>query len=87
MSEQINFIDLPISNETKRAVADMGFTTATHIQAKSIPLILDGLDVIGHSQTGTGKTAAFGIPIIEKIASDKRNSKSTTQALILCPTR
>ena len=68
MTDRTKFADLPISNEVKRAVAEMGFEEATYIQSKSIPLILEGHDVIGHSQTGTGKTAAFGIPIIEKIS-------------------
>jgi len=85
MTDRTKFSDLPISEEIKKAVAEMGFEEATHIQAKSIPLILEGLDVIGHSQTGTGKTAAFGIPIIEKIAQAEETT--TTQALILCPTR
>lgn len=80
--ESITFESLPISPEAKRAVAEMGFEEATSIQAQSIPLILEGLDVTGHSQTGTGKTAAFGIPIIERM---KQSTK--TQALILCPTR
>jgi len=84
MTERIIFSDLPISNEIKRAVAEMGFEEATHIQSRSIPLILEGHDIIGHSQTGTGKTAAFGIPIIEKIS---KKFAGTTQALILCPTR
>ena len=84
MTERINFSNLPISEEVKRAVAEMGFEEATYIQSQSIPLILEGHDIIGHSQTGTGKTAAFGIPIIERI-SHKLSGK--TQALILCPTR
>jgi len=84
MTEINNFSNLPISDEVKRAVAEMGFEEATYIQSQSIPLILSGHDIIGHSQTGTGKTAAFGIPIIEKI--DKELT-GLTQALILCPTR
>lgn len=61
----------------------MGFEETTPIQTQSIPLILDGKDVVGQAQTGTGKTAAFAVPILEKINPyDKR-----TQALILCPTR
>lgn len=82
--EKVQFSELPISDKVKRAVADMGFEEATAIQTQSIPLILEGNDVIGHSQTGTGKTAAFGIPLIEKIEDAK---KGMTQALILCPTR
>ena len=84
MTDRIKFANLPISDEVKRAAAEMGFEEATHIQAQSIPLILDGLDVIGHSQTGTGKTAAFGIPIIEMLSQEKTGA---TKALILCPTR
>jgi len=84
MTERTPFSNLPISDEVKRAVAQMGFEEATYIQSQSIPLILEGHDVIGHSQTGTGKTAAFGIPIIERISKEHAG---TTQALILCPTR
>lgn len=82
--EKIQFSLLPISDEIKKAVSEMGFEEATAIQTQSIPLILDGEDVIGYSQTGTGKTAAFGIPVIERVNMSVRNS---TQALILCPTR
>ncbi|MCL1786613.1 MAG: DEAD/DEAH box helicase [Defluviitaleaceae bacterium] len=87
MTDRTKFTDLPISDEVKRAVAEMGFEEATFIQSQSIPLILAGQDVIGHSQTGTGKTAAFGIPIIEKIADNTDAKPGATQALILCPTR
>lgn len=78
------FNQMPLSKEILRAVEDMGFEEATTIQSSSIPLLLEGKDVIGHSQTGTGKTAAFSIPIIEKISTS--NSKAV-QALVLCPTR
>ena len=75
---------MELSNEMQRAVEEMGFEEPTSIQAASIPMILSGRDVIGHSQTGTGKTAAFSIPAIEKInpAGGRK-----TQVLILCPTR
>jgi len=72
-----------LSDEIKRAVEEIGFEEATNIQALSIPLILEGRDVIGHSQTGTGKTAAFSLPAIEKIDP----AKKSVQVLILCPTR
>ena len=72
-----------ISNEICRAVLDMGFEEATPIQSQAIPVILEGKDIIGQSQTGTGKTAAFGIPLLERINPDDRR----LQALILCPTR
>jgi len=77
------FEDLAISPEILRAVAEMGFEEPTPIQAQTIPILLKGKDLIGHAQTGTGKTAAFGIPIIEKINSATKE----TQALVLCPTR
>ncbi|MCL2354141.1 MAG: DEAD/DEAH box helicase, partial [Defluviitaleaceae bacterium] len=82
--KEILFEELPISDEIKKAVADMGFTKTTKIQAEGIPAVMSGRDVIGHSQTGTGKTAAFGIPALEMI--DKSIS-GKTQVLVLCPTR
>ena len=77
------FYEMDLSNAVKQAVADIGFEQATDIQASAIPLILEGRDVIGHSQTGTGKTAAFSIPAIERINCEDRS----IQVLILCPTR
>ena len=77
------FRELDLSEEIQKAVQDMGYEEATAIQTAIIPLMLEGRDVIGHSQTGTGKTAAFAIPIIERIDMDIRN----VQVLILCPTR
>lgn len=82
--EKKSFSSLPISEEIKKAVAEMGFEEPTYIQAESIPRILEGKDIVGHSQTGTGKTAAFGIPILEQISKEQ---KGATQALVLCPTR
>ncbi len=79
----MNINDLNVSNAIIRAVSDMGFEAFTQIQDEAIPLCIDGFDMIGQSQTGTGKTAAFAIPILEKI--DPENRKP--QALILCPTR
>lgn len=81
--EHLRFEDMNISNEICRAVLDMGFEEATPIQSQAIPVILEGKDIIGQSQTGTGKTAAFGIPLLERINSEDRR----LQALILCPTR
>lgn len=78
---QFNEIDL--SQETLSAIDLIGYKEMTEIQEKSIPEILKGTDVIGRSNTGTGKTAAFGIPVIEKINTDVFG----VQALILCPTR
>lgn len=66
-----------------RAVKDMGFTKLTPIQEQAIPSLLKGKDIIGQAQTGTGKTAAFGIPMLQRINPDSRK----LQAIILCPTR
>lgn len=82
---QILFQELNLSPELLRAVEEMGFTGATEIQSESIPLILEGKDVVGRSQTGTGKTAAFGIPAIQLIQASE--DKRTVQVLLLCPTR
>lgn len=81
--ETIKFEELNLSEELLKAIVDMGFEEATPIQSQSIEVIRSGRDVIGQSQTGTGKTAAFGIPCLEKIDV---NSKKL-QAVILCPTR
>ncbi|MCG7341839.1 DEAD/DEAH box helicase [Staphylococcus auricularis] len=77
-----NFKELGISAKTVETLESMGFTEATPIQKDSIPLALEGKDILGQAQTGTGKTGAFGIPIIEKVAG-----KKGVQALLLAPTR
>ena len=78
-----NFIDLPISNDVLRGIKALGFEKPSPIQAQSIMPLLEGRDVIGQAQTGTGKTAAFGIPMVESIdLSEKR-----VQGLVLAPTR
>ncbi len=77
------FKELELSDELLSAVNDIGFEQMTEIQEKSIPAVMQGHDIIGKSNTGTGKTAAFGIPAIEKI---NKNEKGI-QVLILCPTR
>lgn len=82
---EIPFDQLGLTPELLRAVEEMGFTTATDIQSGTIPLIREGKDVIGRSQTGTGKTAAFAIPAIEMI--EKLDSRHQVQVLLLCPTR
>ena len=78
-------INFEVSNAVKRALDDMGFESLTEIQSKAIPLILEGKDVIGKSQTGSGKTVAFGVPAINAI--DKDMNKKFTQVLVLVPTR
>ena len=81
--ETIRFDELNLDAKILRAVTDMGFEAASPIQAKAIPLEIEGKDIIGQAQTGTGKTAAFGIPLLQKI--DPKNKK--LQAVVLCPTR
>ena len=78
-----SFTDLSISENARRAVADQGWETPTPIQALAMPELLDGEDVVGLAQTGSGKTAAFSIPLIESL--DKR--PRGVQALVLVPTR
>jgi ATP-dependent RNA helicase DeaD len=82
-STETTFADLQIHPEVLRAVADVGYETPSPIQAATIPAMLAGSDVVGLAQTGTGKTAAFAIPILSKIDTNSR----ITQALVLAPTR
>lgn len=79
----MKFEELNLSPAILKAVQEMGFEEASPIQAKAIPVVMSGVDVIGQAQTGTGKTASFGIPVLEKV--DPKNRK--TQVLILAPTR
>lgn len=85
MSEitRLRFDELSVSEDIKNAVKDMGFETASPIQSEAIPYLLEGRDVIGQAQTGTGKTAAFGIPMIDKVVAFEKY----VQGLVLCPTR
>lgn len=81
--ETVRFDELDLNPKILRGVTEMGFEEATPIQTKAIPLIMKGGDVIGQAQTGTGKTAAFGIPLLEKIDISNKH----LQAIVLCPTR
>lgn len=83
MTSKLRFDEINLSQDIQKAVSDMGFEEMSPIQSGAIPVIMDGKDIIGQAQTGTGKTAAFGIPIIEKC--DPKNRQ--VQALVLCPTR
>ena len=78
-----SFAELMLAPELLRAVADAGYTTPTPIQARAIPLILKGRDIMGLAQTGTGKTAAFTLPIVQRLLGGPRRAR----ALILTPTR
>lgn len=79
----MKFDELNLSKDILNAISEIGFEQASPIQAKAIPFIVEGQDVTGLAMTGTGKTAAFGLPLIDKIDLQNKN----TQALILCPTR
>ncbi len=77
------FSELGLSAEILKAIDKLGFEQAAPIQAAAIPLLMQGRDIVGQSQTGSGKTAAFGIPAVEKVDPAQR----AVQVLILCPTR
>ena len=83
MENTISFSELDLSDEVLSAITEMGYENATPIQSGSIPVMMKGFDLIGQAQTGTGKTAAFGLPILEMIDPNNKN----VQALILSPTR
>jgi len=78
-----NFKDYPLDNEIKRALSELGFKKPLEVQAEIIPMILAGKDLIVKSQTGSGKTAAFAIPICQKIKAELERP----QVLVLTPTR
>ena len=79
----MKYAELNVSPEIRRAVEAMGFTEMTEVQEKAIPLMMAGHDMIAKAPTGTGKTCAFGIPVIERIQKEKK----VPQAVILAPTR
>ncbi len=79
--EKLRFEELGLSPEINRAIKDMGFEEATAIQSMSIPYVMKGRDVIGQAQTGTGKTAAFGIPMLEAVVTKERSRSLSSFAL------
>ena len=81
--ETVRFEQLNLYPQVLRAIEEMGFEEATPIQSQAIPVVMSGVDVIGQAQTGTGKTASFGIPVLHKVDPDNRK----TQVIILSPTR
>ncbi|MBN2110146.1 MAG: DEAD/DEAH box helicase [Methanosarcinaceae archaeon] len=81
--ENSTFKSLNLSRETLRGIREMGYLEPTEVQSQAIPLIMEGRDVIVQAKTGTGKTAAFGVPLAELVDHDTR----LTQAMVLCPTR
>mgnify|MGYP003348210731 CR=1 FL=1 len=82
----MRFEDLGLSEPILKAVADSGYTTPTPIQARGIPAVLKGKDIIGIAQTGTGKTASFTLPMIEILARGRAKARMP-RSLILEPTR
>jgi len=83
VSNQIRYEDSGIDDRILRAVKEMGFEVMTPIQSQAMPVIMEGMDVIGQAQTGTGKTAAFGIPLLQRVDPEDKS----LQAIVLCPTR
>ena len=81
--ETIKFEELNLDERILRAVTEMGFEEASPIQTQAIPVAKEGRDMVGQAQTGTGKTAAFGIPLLERV--DPKVKK--LQAIVLLPTR
>ena len=82
-SDVATFADLGLSDAVLKAVRDAGYETPSAIQAATIPPLLAGRDVVGLAQTGTGKTAAFALPILSRLDLSQKNP----QALVLSPTR
>ena len=87
MSIMTDFQSLGLSKTLLKAVKDEGYTTPTPVQVQSIPPLLDGRDVLGVAQTGTGKTAAFALPVLQIIERRRTQGKRYIRALILSPTR
>ena len=85
MQSEVGFADMDLTDEMMKALERAGYELPSPVQAGVIPSALDGLDVMGQAQTGTGKTAAFAIPILEQLAP--REEISSVQALVLVPTR
>ena len=81
--EAIRYENSEIDERIIRAVTEIGYEEMTPIQQSAIPALLEGRDIIGQAQTGTGKTAAFGIPLVQMIDPEDER----VQAIVLCPTR
>src|SRR3546814_6317288 len=82
-AEQQTFADLGLGPKVLKALSDVGYESPSAIQAQTIPHLLEGRDVMGLAQTGTGKTAAFALPILDRLDL----SQKAPQALVLAPTR
>jgi len=82
-----NLCDLPVSEQTLKGIKELGFTKATEIQARAIPHILNGRDVLGQAKTGSGKTLAYMVPAVELLRRANFTPKNGTGVLIITPTR
>lgn len=89
MVNNMSFSALGLSDELVHAVVECGYTKPTPIQAQAIPIVLSGKDLLAGAQTGTGKTAGFVLPILQRLNASKKAgiSKSVIRALVLVPTR
>src|SRR5579872_6239848 len=83
----MHFSDLGLLPELLRAVADKGYDTPSPIQLQAIPAVLAGRDVLAGAQTGTGKTAGFVLPILQRLRADTAEVTRAPRALVLAPTR
>lgn len=83
----MSFASLGLGSEILKAIQDTGYKIPTPIQSESIPFILDGHDLTGIAQTGTGKTAAFTLPMLERLYSNRNRASRKTKVLVLSPTR
>ncbi|MBD3777112.1 MAG: DEAD/DEAH box helicase, partial [Thiotrichales bacterium] len=83
----MNFAQLGLNAQIVDAVTAAGYTTPTPIQAQAIPAILEGHDIMAAAQTGTGKTAGFTLPMLEKLSQGRKPKANQARALVLTPTR
>ena len=85
----MSFENFGLQAELVRAVLEMGYTQPTPIQSRGIPAVLEGRDLLAAAQTGTGKTAAFALPLLQKLHEDQPNPRGSRapRALVLVPTR
>ena len=83
----MNFDDLGLMPSLLKAVKEKGYEVPSPIQEKAIPLILKGKDILASAQTGTGKTAAFTLPLLQRLFTNEPKGKRNIRALILTPTR
>lgn len=83
----MNFLDLGVDNRINKALLESGYSEPTDIQKQAIPALFEGSDVLASAQTGTGKTAAFAIPMLQKFALNKRKGKRKIKGLVIAPTR